>query len=233
MGHTKSLNMKSVATIFLAVNIASASAFAPSPLQNVALHSTELNARPKLGKKKAAVSKATSDSRAPISFPKPKLPSFQLPWDKPEAVTPVKAGKKGKGKAKLAEKMSGGKSLSSVVFDMDLWAPVADSNDYGARRKKNLVANGKLAKKSYVPSGLSKAQYEKVRAEGAKKKKDNYDRNVAKAGKFSDFYAFYKNRGTDTKDSWRDVTNSHTMAKTKYDWQGDDDMGGFGSSSGR
>jgi len=152
---------------------------------------------------------------------------------KTEDVAPVKAVGGKKGKAKLAEKKSGGRSLSSVVFDMDLWAPVADSNNYGARNKKKLVANGKLAKKSYVPQGLSKAQYEKVRAEGAKKKKDNYDRNVAKAGKFSDFYAFYKNRGTDTKDSWRDVTNSHTMAKTKYDWQGDDDMGGFGSSSGR
>merc|ERR1740139_1750530 len=92
--------MKFVATICLAVNIASASAFAPSPRQNIVLHGTELNARPKLGKKNAAVSKASSDSRAPISFPKPKLPSFQLPWDKPEAVTPVKSGKKGRGKDK-------------------------------------------------------------------------------------------------------------------------------------
>jgi len=221
--------MKTVATIYLAATIASASAFAPSPLNNAAVHITELNARPKLANKKAAVSKASSDKKAAISFPKPNLPSFQLPWDKPEAVTPVKAVKGKKGKAKVADK-KGGKTVSARIFEMDLWAPVADSNDYGARRKKNLVANGQLSKKSYVPAGMTKAQYEKVRAKGAKTKKDNYDRNVAKAGKFSDFYAFYKNRGTDTKDSWRDVTNSHTMAKTKYDWQGDDDMGGFGST---
>ena len=78
-----------------------------------------------------------------------------------------------------------------------------------------------------------RAQHEKVRAEGTKKKKDNYDKNVAKAGKFSDFYSFYVKRGTDLKDDWRSVMNSHTIAKTKNDWQGDDDIGGFGSSTGR
>jgi len=221
--------MKTTLPITLVACIASASAFVPSTLQNAAQHSTELNARPKLVNKKAAVGKAKAGAKAvagnkqaAISFPAPK---FQFPWDKTEEVAPVKAVGGKKGKAKLADK-TGGKTVSARIFEMDLWAPVADSNNYGARSKKNLVANGQLSKKSYVPQGLTKAQYEKVRAKGAKTKKDNYDRNVAKAGKFSDFYAFYKNRGTDTKDNWRDVTNSHTMAKTKYDWQGDEDKAG-------
>merc|ERR1740136_522709 len=83
---------------------------------------------------------------------------------------------------------------------MDLYAPVANQNDYGARRKKDLKT-GSLSKNSYVPAGLTKAQYEKIRNKDTKKKSDNYERNVAKAGKFSDFYAFYKNRGTDLKDT--------------------------------
>jgi len=164
---------------------------------------------------------APGNKKAAISVPKP---GIKFPWDKAEAAVPAKATAVKKGKAKLSEKNVGGKSLTQRVFEMDLFAPVSDQNDYGARRKKNLVANGQLAKKSYVPEGLTKAQYEKVRAQGAKKKKDNYDRNVAKAGKFQDYTEFYTKRGTDLKDNWRDVTNSHTMAKTKYDWQTGDDM---------
>lgn len=215
-------------TVTLPAIIASAAAFTPSCLNDKALRSTELNARPKLAKKKVAVGKATNDKAAPISFPKPNLPSFSLPWDKPEP-EPTKIGKK--SRAKVGGKKVGGKSPALVqrVFDMDLYAPVADQNDYGARNKKKLI-KGQLSKKSYVPAGMTKAQYEKIRAKDVKKKKDNYDKNVATAGKFSYFYDFYKNRGTDLKDNWRGVTNSHTMAKTKYDWQGDDDMGGFGST---
>jgi len=211
-------------SITLVACIASASAFAPS-LKNAAHHSsTKLNARPKLTAKKDAPvkkgSKPVSGQKAPaVTFPKP---SIQFPWDKPEPVASKKGVTVKKGRSKVDSK---GPSLTQRVFEMDLYAPVANQNDYGARNKKNLKA-GQLAKKSYVPAGMSKAQYEKVRAKDVKTKKDNYDRNVAKGGVFSDFYDFYKNRGTDLKDNWRGVTNSHTMAKTKYDWQGDDDMAG-------
>ena len=211
--------MKST-SITLVACIASASAFAPSSVNNIALHSTELNARPKLAKKSTA---GAEKSQPAVSFQKP---SFQLPWDKPEPVTATKGKPVKKGRGKLADK-GGNTRLAQRVFDMDLYAPVADQNDYGARRKKDLKT-GSLSKNSYVPAGLTKAQYEKIRNKDTKKKSDNYERNVAKAGKFSDFYAFYKNRGTDLKDTWRDVTNSHTMAKTKYDWQGDDDKAGGG-----
>merc|ERR1719491_1447833 len=220
--------MKTAFSITLVACIASASAFAPSALQNVAQRNTELNAKPKLANKKAAVGKTKAaggkpvagNKKAAISFP---TPQFSFPWDKTEAVAPVKAAPGKKGRSKLADKKKG-TSISSIVFDMDLFAPVSDQNDYGARRKMNLKA-GELSKRSYVPAGLTKAQYEKARAKDVKKK-DKYDYNVSKAGKFSDFYAFYKNRGTDTKDSWRDVTNSHPMAKPKFDWQGDDDLAG-------
>lgn len=56
------------------------------------------------------------------------------------------------------------KSLAGRIFDLDLFAPVADQNDYGARSKKKIVT-GNITDKSYVPSGLTKAQYEKIRAE--------------------------------------------------------------------
>lgn len=103
---------------------------------------------------------------------------------------------------------------------MDLWAPVSDSNDYGARGKKNLKV-GKLGDNSYVPAGLSKAAYQKVRDADQAKKNSNYQKNVAKAGKFSDYTAFYMKRGTDTSESWaKSVTKGHDMAKTKYDWSG-------------
>jgi len=220
--------MKFTAIILPSI-IVSAMAFTPSSVTNVAQSSTELNARPKLAKKKAAVAKGTTDKQAPISFPKPNLPSFQLPWDKPEPVEPVKAGRKIRKKFGSVSNKGKSPALAQRVFDMDLYAPVSDQNDYGARNKKNLKT-GQLSKKSYVPDGMSKAQYEKIRAKDTKSKRDNYQKNVATAGKFSYFYDFYKNRGTDLKDTWRDVTNGHTMAKTKYDWQGDDDMGGFGST---
>ena len=103
---------------------------------------------------------------------------------------------------------------------MDLWAPVADSNDYGARSKKK-IATGKLTDKSYVPAGLTKAQYEKIRTEADKKKDANYQRNVKKAGIFIDYTDFYLKRGSDEGGSWLKLPNlGHRMAKTKYDWSG-------------
>ena len=75
--------------------------------------------------------------------------------------------------------------------------------------------------KSYVPSGLTAAQYDSIRKQQEKKKADNYARNVAKAGIFEDYTEWYTKRGTDTKQAWaKDVNLGHRMAKTKYDWSG-------------
>jgi len=110
--------------------------------------------------------------------------------------------------------------LFNRIFNMDLFAPVSDQNDYGARNKKNLDA-AKLGSKSYVPAGLTKDQYEKIRSKDSKSKADNYAKNVAKAGKFLDYTEFYINRGTDTSEAWnKDINKGHRMAKTKYDWSG-------------
>jgi hypothetical protein len=112
------------------------------------------------------------------------------------------------------------KSLAGRIFDLDLFAPVADQNDYGARSKKKIVT-GKITDKSYVPSGLTKAQYEKIRAEERARKEANYTAKMAKAGLFEDFTEWYKQRGTDLNQSWiKSVTRGHTMVKTKYDWSG-------------
>ncbi|KAL3827660.1 hypothetical protein ACHAXA_000533 [Cyclostephanos tholiformis] len=112
-------------------------------------------------------------------------------------------------------------SLFKKISNLDLWAPVADSNDYGARNKKK-IAIGKLTEKSYVPTGLTKAQYEKIRADADKKKAINYQKNVAKAGVFTDYTDFYLKRGTDVNGSWMKLPNlGHRMAKTKYDWSGE------------
>eukprot|EP00549_Striatella_unipunctata_P024305 CAMPEP_0118684708 /NCGR_PEP_ID=MMETSP0800-20121206/6807_1 /TAXON_ID=210618 ORGANISM="Striatella unipunctata, Strain CCMP2910" /NCGR_SAMPLE_ID=MMETSP0800 /ASSEMBLY_ACC=CAM_ASM_000638 /LENGTH=148 /DNA_ID=CAMNT_0006581471 /DNA_START=57 /DNA_END=503 /DNA_ORIENTATION=- len=109
------------------------------------------------------------------------------------------------------------------VFDMDLFAPKSDQNMYGARKKKNLKV-GKLGSKAYVPNGLSRAEYEKIRAGEQAKKDANYAKNVKKAGKFQDFTVWYINRGTDKQDGWKkSVTLGHTMAKTKFDWSGKKD----------
>ena len=111
--------------------------------------------------------------------------------------------------------------LFKTISDMDLWAPVADSNDYGARSKKN-IKTGALTDKSYVPTGLTKAQYEAIRSGADKKKEANYAKNVAKAGKFIDFTDWYKQRGTGEGGSWLKAPNlGHRMAKTKYDWSGE------------
>lgn len=84
------------------------------------------------------------------------------------------------------------------------------------------IVTGKLTEKSYIPSGLTKAQYEKIRAESDKKKAANYQKNVAKAGVFEDYTEFYVKRGTEVNGSWMNLPNlGHRMAKTKYDWSGD------------
>lgn len=71
------------------------------------------------------------------------------------------------------------KTLASRIFDLDLFAPVSDQNDYGARAKKKIVT-GKITDTSYVPTGLTKAQYEKIRADEKAKKEANYKAKMAK-----------------------------------------------------
>ena len=78
---------------------------------------------------------------------------------------------------------------------------------------------GDLSSKSYVPDGLSKKEYKKLRDAEAKKKEANYKRNSKKAGVFEDYTEFYVKRGTDTKQAWaKTPTLGHRMAKTKYDF---------------
>jgi hypothetical protein len=93
---------------------------------------------------------------------------------------------------------------------------------YGARSTKDL-RTGKIGDKSYVPNGLTKAQYEKVRKDAQTKKDANYKKNVKKAGIFMDYTDFYMKRGTDLNAGWKkSVTLGHDMAKTKFDWSGKD-----------
>ena len=126
----------------------------------------------------------------------------------------------GRQSSQLEEK----KSLFKTITEMDLFAPKAGQNDYGARNSKNL-GPAKLGKNSYVPNGLTAAQYENIRSQEASKKAANYQRNVAKAGKFLDYTDFYTKRGTDTSEAWsKSVTKGHDMAKTKYDWSGSVDQ---------
>jgi hypothetical protein len=107
-------------------------------------------------------------------------------------------------------------ALADNIFGMDLFDP--SRNKYGARGKKDLKT-GKLTEKSYIPTGLSKAEYEKIRAKEAAKKDANYKKNVAKAGIFEDFTKFYLKRGTSEGGSWlKSPTLGHRMAKTKFDW---------------
>ena len=125
------------------------------------------------------------------------------------------------GRATSAPSTQLNESLFKKISNMDLWAPVADSNDYGARANKKIVT-GKLTDRSYVPAGLTKAQYEKIRADADKKKAANYQKNVAKAGVFIDYTDFYLKRGTAENGSWMKLPNlGHRMAKTKYDWSGE------------
>ena len=125
------------------------------------------------------------------------------------------------GRATSAPSTQLNESLFKKISNMDLWAPVADSNDYGARSNKKIVT-GKLTDRSYGPAGVTKAQYEKIRADADKKKAANYQKNVAKAGVFIDYTDFYLKRGTAENGSWMKLPNlGHRMAKTKYDWSGE------------
>lgn len=102
---------------------------------------------------------------------------------------------------------------------MDLWTPKKDQNKYGARKEKNL--SPKDINSGYVPSGLTQAQYNSIRKAEAAKKEANYQRNVAKAGKFLDFTKFYLQRGTKEGGEWmKQPGRGHTFVKTKYDWTG-------------
>ncbi|OEU20622.1 hypothetical protein FRACYDRAFT_234255 [Fragilariopsis cylindrus CCMP1102] len=128
------------------------------------------------------------------------------------AFAPMPAGR---ANTQLAE------SLFDKIFGMDLYAPVKDNNQYGTYKKKGLKA-GKLSGNSYVPEGLTKAQYAKLRATEVKKKEANYQKNAKKAGIFEDYTLFYTKRGTDTNAAWKkSPTLGHRMAKTKYDFDTD------------
>jgi hypothetical protein len=76
------------------------------------------------------------------------------------------------------------------------------------------LKQGKLTDKSYVPAGLSRTDYEKIRSKDAAKKEENYKKNVAKAGKFIDFTDWYAKRGTNLDQNWKKDKNlGHTMVK--------------------
>lgn len=107
-------------------------------------------------------------------------------------------------------------SLADRIFGMDLFAPVKEQNDYGARGKKNLKV-GKLSDNSYVPAGLTKAQYEKIRGAEKKKKDDNYQRNVKKAGIFTDYTDFYLKRGTDLQGDWKKTVGVSSQEERRSD----------------
>ena len=120
----------------------------------------------------------------------------------------------------MAEK----KSFFKTIFEMDLFAPKSDQNNYGARDKKVLKVGQINQGKSYVPNGLTAEQYNKVRSGEAQKKAANYQKNVKKAGVFEDYTEFYVKRGTDVGEGWfKSPTRGHRMAKTKYDWSGNSD----------
>lgn len=107
---------------------------------------------------------------------------------------------------------------------MDLFSPNADVNDYGARNKMKKTKLGNISSNSYVPAGLTPEQYRKIREEEAKKKEANYNKNVAKAGKYLGFDEFYEKRGTDSNGAWLKAPGrGHTFAKTKYDYSGGKD----------
>lgn len=104
---------------------------------------------------------------------------------------------------------------------MDLFALNPKINTYGARKSKNIAVGKIQPGKSYVPDGLTPAQYTKLREQEVAKKEQNYDRNVKKAGKFQDYTEFYLKRGTELSQGWiKSVTRGHEMVKTKYDWSG-------------
>merc|ERR1712087_900973 len=122
--------------------------------------------------------------------------------------------------AKKVPKKTEKRSLFKTISEMDLYAPFSTRNEFGARDKKNLKLGTINPKKSYVPSGLTAAQYSSLRNKEKKEKDARYQK--AKKNTFVVFTDWYKKRGTDTTDKWMDsVTGGHTFVKTKYDWQAD------------
>jgi hypothetical protein len=109
-------------------------------------------------------------------------------------------------------------ALADRVFGMDLFNK--EGNKYGARAKKDLKVKP-LGSNSYIPNGLSKAEYEKIRAAEFAKKQANYQKKASVAFKFEDFTQFYLKRGTQEGGSWlKAPARGHKMVKTKYDWEG-------------
>jgi hypothetical protein len=109
-------------------------------------------------------------------------------------------------------------ALADRVFGMDLFNK--EGNKYGARAKKDLKVKP-LGSDSYIPNGLTKAEYEKIRAAEFAKKQANYQKKASVAFKFEDFTQFYKSRGTQEGGSWlKAPARGHKMVKTKYDWDG-------------
>merc|ERR1712232_651668 len=88
-----------------------------------------------------------------------------------------------------------------------------------SQSKKSFLRN--LGRRSYVPSGLTKSQYEAIRKKDDTKKEKNYQKNVAKAGKFLDYTDYYTKRGTDKNEGWYNAPGrGHSFAKPKYDYSG-------------
>lgn len=101
----------------------------------------------------------------------------------------------------------------TLVDSLGLYNPITN----------NLLLVALLAPQSYVPAGLTAAQYNAQRSKERSAKEKNYQKNVAKAGKFEDYTDFYLKRGTDQNGSWLKAANrGHKMVKTKYDWDGGD-----------
>ena len=125
-----------------------------------------------------------------------------------------------------------GIALSNLVMeqrlawlDLPLSPPAKKKAGTGSAAQKAAAKKG-TAKKAAAKKAPAKKAAKKVGArkavpKKAAKKAANYQKNVAKAGKFLDYTKFYQDRGTDTSQSWfKSVTRGHTMAKTKYDWSG-------------
>jgi hypothetical protein len=76
---------------------------------------------------------------------------------------------------------------------------------------------GQISNGSYVPAGLTAEQYNKIRSADNTKREQSYQKNVAKAGKFTDFTAWYAKRGTNESGDWLKAPGrGHTFAKLKY-----------------
>ena len=67
---------------------------------------------------------------------------------------------------------------------------------------------------------MTASQYSAIRSKDQSKADANYKKNVAKAGKFQDFTAWYVKRGTSEGGNWlSSAGRGHTFAKLKYEDQ--------------